>query len=336
MTGPFRAEPLTPELIRSFADEFEKDPRWRKCYPRIYPATNGQYYSSKLPALQMMRACTRGERGYLGKSEEVEIVWASCLAEKRVPMYWIAHDMALAIRETRPPGEIDWHEMKLPFEDAIFMLPRGVITHDDLDEGDVSYISYSRGRKGRVVPNLCQVGPELFEADGHFTFYASTYPGGHFIHWNIPLDECKTIDLGKVDELIQRFSDKRFEHHSGYLYSPSMTPADNRVMIKALHMIFGILLFMTRRPNFITAPRLIRKVATKNPKDLAREFWSCGVVGEHYRIRHVGDVLGGTHASPRLHWCRGHWRDQHYGTGNALIKEIWVEPFLRGVDDSAV
>jgi hypothetical protein len=34
---------------------------------------------------------------------------------------------------------------------------------------------------------------------------------------------------------------------------------------------------------------------------------------------------GGTHASPRPHWRSGHWKTQHYGPGNSLEKEIFVE-----------
>jgi len=38
----------------------------------------------------------------------------------------------------------------------------------------------------------------------------------------------------------------------------------------------------------------------------------------------------GTHASPRLHWRRGHVRRQPYGTGRGQRKLIWIEPVLVG------
>jgi hypothetical protein len=328
---------LTPDIIQALAGQLEKyDPnRWRKCYPKIYSDVRGSnnYYSPKLPALQMMEVCHRVEHGYLGTTEEAEIAWASCLVEKQVPTYWIGKDMALAIRETVPPMELDWHNMKLPFEDAVFMLPKGVLCHPDSNEGDIPFISYSRGQKGRYTNNLSLVGPRVLGFGGNFTTYASTFPGGHFLHFNIPFEYYPTIKLGEIDRIIQEYATGHYEHRSGYTYSPHMTTDDHLLLIKVTHMVFGILLFMLRRKDLVTESKLIKKIPGKNPNDPAREFWSPGILGEHYRIRReVTATQGGTHASPRAHWCRGHWKDQHYGQGHSLIKEIWIEPYLRGID----
>ncbi len=35
---------------------------------------------------------------------------------------------------------------------------------------------------------------------------------------------------------------------------------------------------------------------------------------------------GGTHASPRAHWRRGHWHGYRYGEGRKTLKRKWVQP----------
>ena len=35
---------------------------------------------------------------------------------------------------------------------------------------------------------------------------------------------------------------------------------------------------------------------------------------------------GGSHASPRAHWRRGHWHGYRYGEGRKILKRKWVQP----------
>lgn len=45
------------------------------------------------------------------------------------------------------------------------------------------------------------------------------------------------------------------------------------------------------------------------------------------------ETPAGTHASPRLHWRRGHFRNQAYGVKHSERKVIWIEPTLIGADE---
>jgi hypothetical protein len=38
----------------------------------------------------------------------------------------------------------------------------------------------------------------------------------------------------------------------------------------------------------------------------------------------------------RFHLRRGHERSQHYGRGNALVKQFWIEPCFISADDELV
>ena len=55
--------------------------------------------------------------------------------------------------------------------------------------------------------------------------------------------------------------------------------------------------------------------------------YSKTVIGRNYATKR-SDGNGGTHASPRMHWRRGHFRQQAFGPKMSERKIIWLEPTL--------
>jgi hypothetical protein len=108
---------------------------------------------------------------------------------------------------------------------------------------------------------------------------------------------------------------------------------DSEFLEKLGVIAFGTLLAMNARPDLVTHGKLEKRVAKKD--EPVKEFWSPNVVGERYRPRVVtvkpeGGATG-THASPRYHWRRGHYRNQRHGAGNREVKVIWIEPVQVGL-----
>lgn len=329
-TALVRAQDLSPAEMKAMRSEAEKrEPElWKRCYPRIYePYKSNLYCSPKEVSWQMFIAAKKVDLQHLGQSEQYEIIWASLMAERRVPTYWVAPDLLEAVMRTVPPIELDWYNMKLPHEAAAFMLPKDSITHSS--EGSVQYVSYSRHLKGKWTPSLAREGPRLYSSEnGALLLFSKTEQ--YLTHYNIPHDEFPTVNLGAIDEAISRHESE--VHSSGWL-TASMDKEDTKVGTRVAHLIFGLLLLMLRKPELVTDGKLINKIKG-NLGQAPKEFWSPSVIGQHYQIRRVpGPGLGGTHASPRGHWVRGFWRDQHYGAAKAMTKEVWIEPYWRGGDE---
>jgi hypothetical protein len=70
----------------------------------------------------------------MDRSSQYEYIYANRLAMFNVPTYFIAPEMALAIRHTKPPMEFAWHDMALPWEAAIFTFPKGTLVHAEYGE----------------------------------------------------------------------------------------------------------------------------------------------------------------------------------------------------------
>lgn len=301
---------------------------WRKCYPRIYEeSANGQYDSVKTAAMTMIGAVMKVEMGFFDDNETMELAWASRLAQYRVPTYWITRDMAEAIKKTTPPQQIDLAEMKLPFEAALFMVPRGALVHDDPAEGAATFVSYYRVHGKEAFPALAGL-LEFTTTNTVMAFFAHTREAEHLLHWTLPVRE--KFNLAALDSVVQMY-DGVESHHAAFpefFDDLSMNHADNVFMGRVAHFILGTVILMTSRPDLITVGALQKRV--RKPHHEPKEFWSPNIIGEHYKIRKLSMPQGGTHASPRGHWVRGFYREQPYGPQHSLRKEIWVEPFWRG------
>ncbi|HYE75794.1 MAG TPA: hypothetical protein VEF04_20795, partial [Blastocatellia bacterium] len=104
---------------------------------------------------------------------------------------------------------------------------------------------------------------------------------------------------------------------------------DERDMINTLgQLTLGLLLAFEARPEYYTPGS--RQKAARHSK---REIWTPNILGSGYRIKGASEQKGGTHASPRLHWRRGHYRIQRFGAGLTETKRIWIEPVLVGAGE---
>lgn len=324
------ADDYSPEHQRQIWNDTERlyPELWRQCYPKIYSDYKpGEYYSPKSVARQIFGSIMKIKIGAIGESEKLECFWASFMARRRNPTYWVTRDVVEAVMRTTPPMQLDWYNMNLPYNAMAFMLPKGSLSHEE--DGDVEFISFMRARRLDWVDNVTGLGPkQLASENGSFVLFAKNLK--YFIHWNMPHEHFPVVDLRQIEEALTRFED--VSHTSGWwLSTATMNKADTRLGIKAAHLLFGLLLLMTRKPEIVTPEILENRVKCRRGTP-PKEFWTPAVIGKHYAIKRVPRITGQTHASPRYHWVKGFWKEHHYGPKSGLTKEIWIEPYERGQD----
>lgn len=96
----------------------------------------------------------------------------------------------------------------------------------------------------------------------------------------------------------------------------------------ATMLVFGAMLWRTRGMEKVTIepPAALNKSRLRAGKPLIREYTLL-------RIGHVYDRSGVAHQSSDasihpIHWRCGHRRNQAYGAGHKLHREIWIDPVL--------
>lgn len=296
-------------------------------YPRKY-ATVGNYHSPKLIGAFLANVCFETailERGISDAPTAYKLMLPSFryLIEKKMPLMFIAPQLLEAVKRTSFDGDIDWIDLPLPYDSGIFVLPRGGLAHPT--DGECACIMYSRVQAGKYPPPIEGIGlPGVQLVNGAFYFVA-LFPYTDNPVWldaNFTMQGRRTVKLGNVfyrEELMEPLPQL---DNSSYLDGPC-EEADQSVIEQLGVLVFGTLLALAARPELMTKGRLEKKVERK---DRVLEFWSPNVIGKNYQLSK--ESQGGTHASPRMHWRRGHFRMQVCGHARAERKRIWLEPCL--------
>lgn len=76
--------------------------------------------------------------------------------------------------------------------------------------------------------------------------------------------------------------------------------------------------------NYSKARALMRKPQKPNADTVTTYL--------HLSERRPSEGRGGTHAAPRMHMRRGHRREQRYGKGNLLTRQVFIEPVWINAD----
>lgn len=294
---------------------------YKLLYPKIYE-TNGEYYSPQMAAAQIAFGLANLLKDGIPQSAtafRLMLPGVSYMAQHKMPTFFIAPELLRAVQLTDIHEEINWVDLKLPFESAMFMLPHGGFAHPT--DGDCAFIIYTRHGPGYFGFPGATSGPQQYYSDHVFSILGFT--AGKKIWYHVNLN----ADFGHTTKLRNLFMEKDGKPRVEPFITPGkdapIDPVDDPFMESLGVVAFGTLLAMLARPELLEKSTLIRKVPSK--KGGEKEFWTPNIIGKHYRMRRE---LGGSHASPRMHWRRGHCRMQPYGHELSERKRIWLEPCL--------
>lgn len=97
-------------------------------------------------------------------------------------------------------------------------------------------------------------------------------------------------------------------------------------------LVLQILLYLQIKPDALTEeplPPVTKGIGfSRNLPKYLNPIW----IGKGYRAPHERHTPTGTHASPAIHWRRGHYRRVPVGVGRSDRKWVWIEPVLVNAD----
>lgn len=314
----------------------------QKFYPRVYEEV-GRYHSPKKCAAFFANMVAEMETlGYQRAPTAYRLMLPALepMAQRRMPMFFIAPDLMKAIQLTDFPGDIDWTTLKMPYEQGIFILPKGSVVHPK--DGDVAMIVWARLEPNTPYP--CPMADWHPIVIGNKAFIVL----GLCIKTGVWYDSTFNADLRPTLLLHNMFYREKGERTPAAAKSTNLDAdldeTDEMFLEKLGVVCFGTFLVMNAKPELVEKGKLLKRVS--RAKDEVKEFWSPNIIGPKYRLkREVPRIdrygkfsadqpkrdLGGTHASPRYHWRRGHVRQQAYGKGYKEHKEVWLEPMAIGL-----
>lgn len=233
------------------------------------------------------------------------------------PLFFVRPEILAACDATEVLAGQSIRDLPLPYESFAFVLPPGAVRY--LGE-DVPYIHVFRELKGHYTfPHpLHDVTVEVGD-DG---LAISTTVAGRQEQLLIHLNDESFQD---IDEYIvaEAFKDTltRFDDQGRWIVSDrSKEPLgekDNSAETakRLVRLVRNLVNAMAAVPDVLTRERRVKQLR----RDRTRELWTPNYVGRTFRVQ-LGGGDPGSHASPRTHWRRGHFRRQGYGRNVAQCK----------------
>jgi hypothetical protein len=297
---------------------------WLICYPRLYREA-GRYGSPKAPAAGYATAVAWVRDGYREAPATARNIYlAACLARRfDFPMLFVAPELLAAISQTDAPASTDWREIKLPYPAGALMLPQGALRHPT--DGAVDFIGWAR----------IEAGSPLRFGDG---YQAIALDHDAFIVWtglrqamSYPLlDTALNASTHPTIGGGQALTGVHTKPTREGVFELPLAAGEEEFLAQLRRIAFNTLLALEARPNLQSSPG--RRVGT-HTKGVKREIWEPTIIGRGYRIARERHAATGTHASPRVHWRRGHYRRQAFGPSRTERKMIWIEPTLVGIGE---
>lgn len=291
----------------------------------LNPATFGFFLFAEMEASQAKNRFVPGD----SIVDSILSVASIQLCNHGIPTYFVSPQFAEAVSLTTPPQEGTIGDVHWPLEAALFCLP--LETSVKLFGVPVPFVAFSHCSGGPLESRF-KFPPRKFELSGDLvtTFYPvleRRLP--IFYHRHAP----PTLELKRfllMEKPISLGADlKALEVLSGEPFDPAVEKAFlDQINAFVIKLVFA----MAARPQYLEREFLERPAKFKNGVIVRDELWHPNILGQNYQASSSGD---GTHASPRLHWRRGHFHTVSHGKGRTLKRLDWFEPVMVGGSDEA-
>lgn len=328
-------------------------------YKAVYPrriTPPGGYLNPKYFSVSLWSALEVGFKSEMSMLPHITgLMNALTMLEHRVPTYFVRSEFAQAVTQTEPPADFKFGEIKWPMPAMLLVLPTDFSMR--YFGFMVPFISVSRGMVGNypeMFKNLpkCEMPIHaVHPVENRMERFNIVYPV--YSENNTPVDYTgsypMTLNVSQMDQvpyedatymeetsLRQEFGKYDLDRTQPDL--PAEGEQERIFNLKVQSFVVKLMLALTAQPNFITVGTQSRKKKVKHGR-VRDEIWHPNLIGWEYKAKRVPTEggEGGTHASPRMHWRRGHMRNQPYGpkpwTETTSKRLMWIEPVLIGATE---
>jgi hypothetical protein len=300
---------------------FEQSSDWPLFYPRIYNNVGAYNPKTLSVGLYTSALCADVDRNVSRDYATVHYPTASMLINHAVPQYFVGKDLATCLLKTTPPDDLAFEDISWPFEAVAFHLPHGVLNH--ASEGTVDVVIVSLIKPGvYCVPCNPRYREIEILPESYTTFVVSTFmrESEEFVSYraSIPIHKFKTVGDSLAFLTVENFTATSYKDDNviiaAFKEDGALKPAtidDAEFNVELFKLGINLLLTLDYQPDLIEN-EVKTKTLKREPTDFRpKEVWNPRFIGRNYRIER--EYKGGTHASPRAHWRKGHWRNVRCG-----------------------
>lgn len=319
------------DLQRSVRKAESRVELWKSVYPVSY-GNSEKWHSTKIPALAtattVYNHMFEKRKGIAGPYASRYAIVASLPFPP--PVYFVTPELlAAAARTSLPPG-VNWSDLHFPHRAMTFIFPKsaGIVSPSG---GEAACAIFSHSPPRSTFKHPFPSAPEVLIPHGQ-TSVAVITEYLLLLDLTVNWDYDPTTDYYTYKdsgELRKESADETESYSDASLMSIPASKDDCSWLLDISRMVISLALLVATRPELVkelpgkTRPAKGGKIAILRPP----------VLGLGYRVATEAVPTGdgaGTGTSKRLHWRRGHWREQPFGKGRSQHKLIWIEPMLVG------
>lgn len=316
---------MTPSSRLSHFTEKNFPALWRSVYPVAYGDTE-KWFSPKVAATMHANSVVSYVSGAGGESAKMHYAVASAIPSPP-PVYFVTTELLQAAARTSLPSGVEWSSLNFPFPAMTFVFPRsGVLRHPT--DGAVACATFATLPKGSKLSHSFTPNVTLETSYGYTTVMGVTEAMAVY-HASCRWDTQPTTDSCSA-EAIPEHREERLDAYGALTVLP-LGEGEHEWIADFMRVVVSLALLVSARPDL--AQLLPGKTRTPSKGSTAIPIVRPCVLGLNYAVQGGGISSGaptGTHASPRLHWRRGHYRSQPFGQNRSQTKIIWIEPILVG------
>lgn len=232
---------------------------------------------------------------------------------------YVKDELLEALARTDPPADMRIEEIEFPFPAFFLMFPEQFC--QQYWHCKVHYVVVSRMPKGKILAPKPEAkfyqGVNEAQED-YLTVYisAETQQSGFVNYyrtapavWN--LAEVMQGDMAYYGHWLQGPLEL-----FGHKCTPEIVPEDQEIVNRIYSMVCKLGLFAMTSPEMVTGDVMTRPAKVKHGRTVRRELWDPKWIGKTFIVARPPQphtTPEGTHASPIMHWRRGHFRRQHFG-----------------------
>ena len=223
-----------------------------------------------------------------------------------VPVYYVTEDFIRAVAATDLPDDFTLEDLHWPMPGMVLGFPTRFMR--EYAGRDISYVMAGRIEGGTTYPTLKQQQKDVGSRLSIMT--PRTNVCWHVYGW----------DKGKLGSYVASYhtEDRVSEVITKYAYTcytddgQEAIQQDHEMLNRVSSLMLKLLVVLNTRPSLVEVGHKERPALIKHGR-LRPALWAPTMIGANYHVIRSGPAQG-THASPRLHWRRGHLTHQRIGS----------------------
>lgn len=221
------------------------------------------------------------------------------LVKKMMPTYFVAREFLESVEQTDLLGCFTFAQLHFPMQGFLLVLPDHFTTPSV--SHNIPFVMVS------TLGGLLHIKPFAVTDDGKFRCDSIT----------LKYQNAQESIQGYIERSVVLQRQENFPEYTSDVY--------------IFGLVLKLLIILSTQPNALVDslddPPARKQRERKNGTIKTDALWNACFIGNRFSTRRRGVGMGGG-SGMRMHWRRGHLRNQRYGAGRLVLKPIWIKPVL--------